>query len=221
MTRKARRKKLRTRLTMMMASTALTGAVARPAAARELESMLASSRHLEYGEQPQSAAQALVARRYDIPGGPLGEVVTAFENVSGVRIAMPSEAVATITSPGITGVFTVGQALEAMLEGTDLTFRIVAPDRALLEFRTTSESVQVTAPRPESRLASPKYTEPLRDVPQTITVIPRSVMDEQSTSTLRDVLRNVTGITFQAGEGGTPAGDQMTIRGFSARTDMF
>ena len=35
------------------------------------------------------------------------------------------------------------------------------------------------------------------------------------------MLRNVVGITFQAGEGGVPAGDQMTIRGFSARTDMF
>ncbi len=35
------------------------------------------------------------------------------------------------------------------------------------------------------------------------------------------MLRNVAGITFQAGEGGVPAGDQLTIRGFSARTDMF
>src|SRR5690606_28114276 len=43
----------------------------------------------------------------------------------------------------------------------------------------------------------------------------------QGAVSLRDVLRNSPGITFQAGEGGTPAGDQMTIRGFSARTDMF
>ena len=46
-------------------------------------------------------------------------------------------------------------------------------------------------------------------------------MDEQGATTLRDVLRNVAGITFQAGEGGVPAGDQLSIRGFSARTDMF
>jgi catecholate siderophore receptor len=108
-----------------------------------------------------------------------------------------------------------------MLAGTDLTFRRLATNAAALEFRTASESVSVTAPRPGTRVASPKYTEPLRDVPQTITVIPRAVIEEQGAATLRDVLRNVTGITFQAGEGGTPAGDQMTIRGFSARTDMF
>ncbi len=46
-------------------------------------------------------------------------------------------------------------------------------------------------------------------------------MEEQGATTLRDVLRNVAGITFQAGEGGVPAGDQLSIRGFSARTDMF
>ncbi|HEY6552214.1 MAG TPA: TonB-dependent siderophore receptor, partial [Vicinamibacteria bacterium] len=69
--------------------------------------------------------------------------------------------------------------------------------------------------------ASPKYTEPLRDIPQTITVVPRAVIEQQNATTLRDVLRNVPGITIQAGEGGVPAGDNLTIRGFSARTDIF
>jgi catecholate siderophore receptor len=70
-------------------------------------------------------------------------------------------------------------------------------------------------------LASPKFTEPLRDIPQTITVIPRAVFEEQGATSLRDVLRNVSGISIQAGEGGTPAGDQLSIRGYSARTDLF
>ena len=77
------------------------------------------------------------------------------------------------------------------------------------------------SPAAISTVSTPKLTEPLRDIPQTITVIPRAVMDEQGATTLRDVLRNVAGITFQAGEGGVPAGDQLSIRGFSARTDMF
>ena len=73
----------------------------------------------------------------------------------------------------------------------------------------------------ERALAAPKFSTPLVDTPQTITVIPKEVFDQQAVTTLRDILRNSPGITFQAGEGGTPAGDQMTIRGFSARTDMF
>ncbi len=74
--------------------------------------------------------------------------------------------------------------------------------------------------KPE-KIASPKYVEPLRDTPQTLNVVPQAVMQDQGAVTLRDVLRNVPGISFQAGEGGVPAGDQMSIRGFSARTDMF
>lgn len=74
--------------------------------------------------------------------------------------------------------------------------------------------------KPEA-VASAKYTEPLRDIPQTVTVIPQAVMEEQGATTLREVLKNTPGISMQAGEGGTPAGDQMTIRGFSARTDLY
>ncbi|MCV4594307.1 TonB-dependent receptor plug domain-containing protein, partial [Escherichia coli] len=36
-----------------------------------------------------------------------------------------------------------------------------------------------------------------------------------------DVLANVPGITLTAGEGGAPAGDNLVIRGFSARNDIF
>lgn len=71
------------------------------------------------------------------------------------------------------------------------------------------------------KASSVKYTEPLLDTPQTISVIPETLSQEQSATTLRQVLSNVPGISMQAGEGGTPAGDQMTIRGFSARTDIF
>src|SRR5688500_11060957 len=74
--------------------------------------------------------------------------------------------------------------------------------------------------KPE-QLQSPRYTEPLRDIPQTITVIPQAVIQEQNATTLRDVLRNTPGISIQAGEGGVPAGDNLSIRGFGARTDIF
>lgn len=85
----------------------------------------------------------------------------------------------------------------------------------------TAEKVQDENSYKPETLSSPKYVVPLRDVPQTVTVIPRAVFQDQGATSLRDVLRNVTGISMQAGEGGTPAGDQMSIRGYSARTDMY
>src|SRR5688572_5225196 len=50
--------------------------------------------------------------------------------------------------------------------------------------------------------SSPKYSQALLDTPQTIQVIPQTVIRDRAATTLRDVLRNSPGITFQAGEGG-------------------
>ena len=71
--------------------------------------------------------------------------------------------------------------------------------------------------------SSPKFTQPLRDTPQTISVIPQSVIKEQGAASLRDVLRNSPGITFQAGEGGggLPGDQNFSMRGFSARNSLF
>lgn len=69
--------------------------------------------------------------------------------------------------------------------------------------------------------ASVKRTETILDTPQSITVVPEKVIQEQGATTLRDVLRNVPGITFGAGEGGGGQGEQLRIRGFSANTDLY
>ena len=73
-------------------------------------------------------------------------------------------------------------------------------------------------------MSSPKYTAPLREIPQTIEVIPRNVIEEQGITTLSDALRNVPGITLQAGEGGgasSTAGDMFNLRGFNAANSLF
>src|SRR5262245_21254955 len=66
-----------------------------------------------------------------------------------------------------------------------------------------------------------KLPDTLQDTPQSITVIPLEVMREQSAFSLRDALRNVTGVSIAAGEGGGAQGDNLTLRGFSARNDIF
>jgi outer membrane receptor protein involved in Fe transport len=66
-----------------------------------------------------------------------------------------------------------------------------------------------------------KVPSELADYPQTVTIVPQELMREQAAFTLRDSLRNVTGIGFIAGEGGGAQGDNLTLRGFSARTDIF
>ena len=66
-----------------------------------------------------------------------------------------------------------------------------------------------------------KLPDLLKDTPQSITVVPQQIMREQAVFNLRDALRNVTGISLAAGEGGGAQGDNLTLRGFSARNDIF
>lgn len=75
---------------------------------------------------------------------------------------------------------------------------------------------QVYAPKQES----PKNTRTVRDTPQTVTVITAETIEQQNLLTLRDMLSTVPGITFGAAEGGTPPSDQITLRGYSAGTDI-
>ena len=158
------------------------------------------------------------ARRFDIAAGPLDQVIEQFARVSGLRVRLADPAFGVVYSPGVSGLFTAEQALRQLLAGTSVGFRFTDADAVTLDLAGTTEFVEVTRPRSS---ASPKLAGPLRDVPQTVNVITAAVMEQQGATTLREVLRNVPGITFQAGEGGVPAGDQLTIRGFSARTDIF
>ncbi|HZV18128.1 MAG TPA: TonB-dependent siderophore receptor [Sphingobium sp.] len=70
------------------------------------------------------------------------------------------------------------------------------------------------------RLESPKATRPVRDTPQTITVLTGEAMEQQNLLTLREALQTVPGITFGAGEGGAGYGDSINLRGYTANSDI-
>ncbi len=172
----------------------------------------------------QSSTQAVQQTRaqYNLPAGPLSDLIERFQQVSGVTLTLARESLAVLLSPGVNGFYTVEQALQQLLGGTSLAFRFTGPSAVTLDIQGQSESVEVTAGLPT--VASPKYQVPLRDVAQTIAVIPREVMEEQGATTLSEALRNVPGITLQAGEGGgssNTAGDMFNMRGFNASNSLF
>lgn len=158
--------------------------------------------------------------QFNIPSGQLEAVLINFQKVSGFQVVIPNDGMRAIPSAGVIGSFLPEEALKKILTGTGLTYRFSDSKTVTLEIQSTIESVEVRADS-MIRVASPKYTEPLLNTPQTITVIPKEVIEEQGATTLRDVLRNVPGLTITAGEGGNPAGDNLTLRGFTARNDIF
>lgn len=121
------------------------------------------------------------------------------------RLSPVSTTVATVLSlPPLVGLAHAGE--------TDPT---KAPDTVKLE----TLDVEGEAAKP---LSSPKFSEPIRDTPQTLVVVPKLVIEQQGAQTLSDVLRNTPGITFAAGEGGNvAAGDSFFMRGFDSSGSIF
>ena len=169
------------------------------------------------GAQTQGAQPV---RRFEIAAGPLDSVLANFERVTGIKPAVSQEGIRSVSSPGVTGLYTPEQALQKLLADTGVVYRFIAADAVSLELKTVDVSVDVVTSVDALLTSTSKFTEPLLDTPQTIDVVSQKTMQEQGVTTLRDGLRNVAGISMAAGEGGSQ-GDSLTIRGFSARNDLY
>ncbi len=60
----------------------------------------------------------------------------------------------------------------------------------------------------------------LHDLPQSVTVLNKALLQSQGVTSLSDALRNVPGITLGGAEGGQ-IGNNINLNGFTARTDIY
>ena len=157
---------------------------------------------------------------FDIPAGPLSTVLEHFYQATGISLAfhLSPEEVAGFHSAGVKGALTSEAALQAILNGTGLGYHLEHGGTRVEIQIQNAEEVSVTTST--NSVAMGQFTESLTDTAQTVSVVPQYVLQEQATTTLRDGLRNVPGISLAAGEGGSQ-GDNLTIRGFSARNDIY
>ncbi len=192
------------------------GTLAFTAASGTQSTALAEPKDPHNGKQEATAATF----NFDIPEGQLADVLTQFRKVSGVgtSIHLPPEQIAGFHSKGVKGAMTFDVALKAILDGTGLGYQMDrGGTRADIQVQN-AEQVSVTTST--NSVAMGQFTESLTDTAQTISVVPQYILQEQATTTLRDGLRNVPGISLAAGEGGSQ-GDNLTIRGFTARNDIY
>ena len=163
---------------------------------------------------------ALPMKRFDIAAGPLDAAVAAFEKSTGltVKLVLPSGTLAGFMTHGVAGLYREDEALRLLLVGTGLNFRVEDATTMVVGVQAR-DTVSVTAAETNS-IDMEKFTEPLLYTPQSISVVPQFAMQDEGVSTLRDTLRNVPGISLAAGEAGAQ-GDNLTIRGFTARNDIF
>jgi catecholate siderophore receptor len=77
-------------------------------------------------------------------------------------------------------------------------------------------SVVVTARKPTIGVLSEK----IQNTAQSINVVTKEVLRQQGATSLQEALKNVPGVTLNAGEGGAH-GDTINLRGFPANDDFF
>ncbi len=76
------------------------------------------------------------------------------------------------------------------------------------------DGVRATTTRVGKSLQDPQ------DIPQAITTVTGALMEQQNVGSLKEALRNVSGLSFNAAEGGR-SGDNMNLRGFYTFGDLY
>jgi catecholate siderophore receptor len=172
--------------------------------------------------EPKSttAPAQLPVRRFRIASGPLDRALDQFREQSGLKLKLEisMENLTALHSDGVVGLYGNDVAIRQVLQGTGLSFHFVGADTISVGLRD-NQTVNVTAALADS-VGMAKFTEPLLDTPQTVEVIPEFVLHDEQNRTLMDAVRNVPGISLAAGESGAQ-GDNLTIRGFTARNDIY
>lgn len=91
-------------------------------------------------------------------------------------------------------------------------------DAGTLPTATVSAKGQVTSyDAPVSNTAT-KIPVPLREIPQSVNVVPHAVIEDQNALSINDTLRNVPGVSQALGDSQR---DQVTIRGFTSINDQY
>lgn len=117
------------------------------------------------------------------------------------------------------------QAVNATPAVASLAFMMLAPAAVLAQTPTSSETTLPTVKVEDTadtmavnngyqgtQTRVGKIQQDPHDIPQAITTVTRQLMEDQQVGSLREALRNVSGLTFNAAEGGRAGDNMMSAR---------
>jgi catecholate siderophore receptor len=93
-----------------------------------------------------------------------------------------------------------------------------APDPSMQVVEVTGARTAATPYNPSSATSATKLDAPLRDIPQTVNVVPQELLRDQGVLSMEAAMQSVPGVGLSHGDGQR---DQVTLRGFSAISDQF
>lgn len=197
--------------------------------------------------QPAAEAAAQPRRSYDIPPGPLAGALNRFADEAGLALVYRSSLAEGLSTAGLSGAFSPREALDRLLAGTGLTYRMtgattVTIEKAPTEGERTLGPVEVEGVRTvaagangstdptategtgsltsDSATVTSKYPMSLKETPQSVTVMTLERFQQQNFTDLASALAYTPGLTTtsQDGSAGTAS---FSSRGFQLGTIRF
>jgi iron complex outermembrane receptor protein len=182
-----------------------------------------------------AARSAAAETRFDfaIPAQSLAAALIAFGKQANVQVLTAGGTIAGFRSPGLTGSFSAEDALGRLLQGSGLSYEFMDAGTVVVRPRVGDAKAGPVAKPSEVKDLAPVRAEAmverdvgyladltsiatrndayLIDVPQSISVVTRDLIDSQQLLTVADAVRNVAGVQYIEGSDGLPL---FQIRGF-------
>lgn len=174
-------------------------------------------------------------QRYNIPAGPLSENLAAFAARSGVNLPIDPAMLGDRHSAGLQGDSSTAQGFEQLLRGTSLEAVPQTGNTYVLRPRPVSSALQLdstsinglhgaqqsaigplTGYKASHSSVGTKTDAALRDIPQSIQVVPRQLLEDQQANSMADALSNVSSIQRGNTHGGSV--ESIIVRGFQGTT---
>jgi outer membrane receptor for ferric coprogen and ferric-rhodotorulic acid len=150
--------------------------------------------------------------KVSIPVQPLSSALTQLGMQTNLQILYSPDQVAGLKSRAVSGSLEPSEALAELLKGTGISFQIngnsvtlMSGGSSSLQLGATTISGQALGLTTEdtgsyttgATTTATKLPLTIRETPQSVTVVTRQQMDDQSSKSVGDVLRNTPGVTMQ------------------------
>jgi catecholate siderophore receptor len=175
-------------------------------------------------------SDTLTVIKVDLPAGFLSTSLSALSKQAGMRIELEGLNVGAIEVRSLAGTMRFPEALRRLLDGTGLHATFVSAEQVVVRSSVSGSGSVYTLNdlliigsrnagyKTERTTSATRTDTPLRDAPQSVSVITRDAIADMGMQGMSDVMRYVPGATAGQGEGNR---DQVVLRGNSSTADYY
>lgn len=166
--------------------------------------------------QPGPRAQTATTYAFDLPAQPLADSLRALGGTAGINVIFDPAPIAGRKAPALHGRYPVAQALAKLLEGTNLqadftsattvVIKPVSGPASAASPRASASQYKIHLNNPQTlnaiivighaeALTATRADTPVREIPQTVSVISRETLDQQNAVDLGSALQWAPGIS--------------------------